>query len=436
MKNKIVKCKICNNEYKYQMFKYHVENEHKILLENYLYQHYNIPINFSYKPKSTIIEVNNILQNMYGNCNIKQKLQELYNEHGTYKKLNKFLGFKCNEFLLYLNIQPKKQFSQETKNNMSKAHKNRDNNKIINQQILAEQEKNNERIKCKICNKNYHINGLGYHLNKTHNITVKDYLYKYYSVPYSNIKWREITCKDIYIIEKLKQQFNINDLKTLFQYIYDNYGQNYRLINEKFNHDLGKICICLGVQSNNLMSINAKKRISISHLGKSLSEYHKYKIKIGMLNMDIEKKKLISKKISKANLGRKHTRESILKIIKSKENQNNIYRGNGGYRNDIGHYVRSTWEANYARILQYLNIDYEYEKEIYWLERKDGSEVAYIPDYFIGDLIIEIKGRWYDDAIKKFKLFKEQYPDKKIIVIDGNKYNKLKKEYKHKVNWE
>ena len=37
--------------------------------------------------------------------------------------------------------------------------------------------------------------------------------------------------------------------------------------------------------------------------------------------------------------------------------------GKGGVRKDIGHYVRSTWEANVCRIFKYMNRDYKFESK-------------------------------------------------------------------------
>ena len=35
-----------------------------------------------------------------------------------------------------------------------------------------------------------------------------------------------------------------------------------------------------------------------------------------------------------------------------------------GFKSDLGHYVRSSWESNFARILNYCGVPYVYEKEI------------------------------------------------------------------------
>ena len=53
-------------------------------------------------------------------------------------------------------------------------------------------------------------------------------------------------------------------------------------------------------------------------------------------------------------------------------------------------YVRSTWEANFARILRYLEIEFDYEGKRFTL--KDG--LTYSPDFYMTkrDMYYEIKG--------------------------------------------
>jgi hypothetical protein len=60
--------------------------------------------------------------------------------------------------------------------------------------------------------------------------------------------------------------------------------------------------------------------------------------------------------ISERKKGKRLSQESCSKMSASaarrvRENKGRQQRGNGKYREDIGHYVRSNWEANFARIL-------------------------------------------------------------------------------------
>ena len=114
------------------------------------------------------------------------------------------------------------------------------------------------------------------------------------------------------------------------------------------------------------------------------------------------------------------------------------YRGSGngknGYREDLGHFVRSSWEANFCRMLQYFGIGYEYEPQRFYL-----GHTTYCPDIRLNDtnLFIEIKG--YADAKwqKKLESFKTQYPEKELVVIGKSEYNTIYSKFSKEIeNWE
>ena len=108
-------------------------------------------------------------------------------------------------------------------------------------------------------------------------------------------------------------------------------------------------------------------------------------------------------------------------------------RAKGGFREDLGHYVRSTWEANICRILRFLKIPYEYEPEIFQL----SNGAFYIPDLKVGnEIYFEIKAFWSDKARRKFELFKKEYPEIKTALIEPAEYKLLEKRFKSLINWE
>src|ERR1019366_2776041 len=47
----------------------------------------------------------------------------------------------------------------------------------------------------------------------------------------------------------------------------------------------------------------------------------------------------------------------------------------GGYRQDLGHYVRSNWEADFARVLQWKKLEYKYEPETFEIQLDNGDTV-------------------------------------------------------------
>lgn len=298
----------------------------------------------------------------------------------------------------------------------------------------------NDIIKCEICGLEEYICAMNMHILKDHYLEPELYVNKYYNVPLSLHPHKKLGCKETAFILKLRElypQFS-SDLE-LFQYLYDTNNCSYNELIKKFNfYNIKKICSCLGVKLNKKLTQEHKEKISQKHKGKILTVEHKQKISEGYHNLSDEKKEEISKKISEGNRDKIYSRESIEKMIKNRKDEKHPFRGKAGKREDLDNqYFRSTWEANYARILKYLNVEYQFEPEIIWLKKLDGSEISYRPDFKVGDLYIEIKGYWHEDAIEKMKMLKEQYPDIKLVIIELDKYNQLKKTYKSKVKvWE
>jgi hypothetical protein len=108
-------------------------------------------------------------------------------------------------------------------------------------------------------------------------------------------------------------------------------------------------------------------------------------------------------------------------------------RGRGGFRQDIGFYVRSRWEANFARILLHLQLPFEYEKRTFHLS--DGK--TYTPDFCIdGAVWIELKGYMNTASRAKIDQFRKDYPDEILWIVGPDLYKILKQHYTAIVNWE
>jgi len=107
------------------------------------------------------------------------------------------------------------------------------------------------------------------------------------------------------------------------------------------------------------------------------------------------------------------------------------------FRKDLGLVLRSSWEANIARLFKYLGINFEYEKHHFLLEKGDSSQ-TYIPDFFLeGNIIVEVKGFWDAESLKKVWLLKEQHKDYTLLTLDADMYLNLDKEYRNRVpEWE
>lgn len=98
--------------------------------------------------------------------------------------------------------------------------------------------------------------------------------------------------------------------------------------------------------------------------------------------------------------------------------------GKGGYRTDIGHYVRSTYEHTFARWLVLNGISYEYEARSFELFLEDGSVLMFTPDFLIGGVWFEIKNDYnVNNAVfqTKLALFQKQHPGEMIHIVIGTR---------------
>jgi len=111
-------------------------------------------------------------------------------------------------------------------------------------------------------------------------------------------------------------------------------------------------------------------------------------------------------------------------------------RGKAGIRKDISDkiYFHSRWEANFARLQNYLGVKWEYEPKTFDL----GSQ-NYTPDFYLPktDTYIEVKNfLWKYSKIRDEK-FRKLYPDIKLQLLLKEDYLKLESKYSKLIpNWE
>jgi hypothetical protein len=103
-------------------------------------------------------------------------------------------------------------------------------------------------------------------------------------------------------------------------------------------------------------------------------------------------------------------------------------RTRSGIRADIGFYVRSSWEANYARFLSWLKDrgeikDWQYESYTFVFDAIKRGTRSYTPDFKVINLNgqhewHEVKG-WMDPKSKtRLERMAQYFPQEKVIVID------------------
>lgn len=149
----------------------------------------------------------------------------------------------------------------------------------------------------------------------------------------------------------------------------------------------------------------------------------------------------------KSYLARPHDLENGLDKYCSNEcRYRGVQTGSGrswkaGKRSDLGNiHFRSSWEANYARLLNYYRDrfiikSWEFEPDVLDL---DG--ITYIPDFKVTNIngeesYHEVKGWMDNDSKKKIEAMKSINPS--LLVIDSEKYNIIEKTYSGVIpNWE
>lgn len=107
------------------------------------------------------------------------------------------------------------------------------------------------------------------------------------------------------------------------------------------------------------------------------------------------------------------------------------WRTIGGRRS----FFRSSWEANYARYLEWLKVhkqiaEWEHEPTTFWFEEIRRGTRSYLPDFRVTEndgrqIYHEVKG-WMDDASKtKIRRMAIYYPEVTLIVIDSRGYSSI-----------
>lgn len=122
-------------------------------------------------------------------------------------------------------------------------------------------------------------------------------------------------------------------------------------------------------------------------------------------------------------------------------------RAKGGRRADLNLFVRSSWEANYARYLNFLIknneiTSWEYEPDTFEFADLRGSASFYTPDFKILKLdgkyeYHEVKG-WMDPkSATKLKRMHKYFPEVDLVLIHQDIYKALAREVSGVVpNWE
>lgn len=183
-----------------------------------------------------------------------------------------------------------------------------------------------------------------------------------------------------------------------------------------------------------LETLNRKEKRICTNCGKEFMAFQCHIKRGGGLSCSVE----CSRENNKKNTSNQIRQFGVMNIFGG---------GKGGKRKDLDNkYFRSSWEANYARYLNFLiRLDvitkWEYESETFEFPIKKGSKF-YTPDFKLtySNGVIEyheIKGYMDQKSYTKIRRMEKYYPNISLILIDGKQYRKLKKEFGRSIlNWE
>lgn len=211
------------------------------------------------------------------------------------------------------------------------------------------------------------------------------------------------------------------------------------------------------------LSEQSKRSLSEKLMGHNMSEETRKKISesgigripwnSGLTKEDDARIKSVSEKVSIYNLNmpqEKRNRISNTLKIKYLTKQLKPPCSKSGFRKDLGMYFRSTWEANFARVLLYNHKDIKYEDSCFQLSDNNGDvKAVYVSDFEVDNELIEIKGHaesseiWSCDCSRckrdkdKMNMFKKQYPHIKIKIFGKQEYSNMAKDFMNLIpNWE
>ncbi len=111
-------------------------------------------------------------------------------------------------------------------------------------------------------------------------------------------------------------------------------------------------------------------------------------------------------------------------------------RGKAGIRKDINNtiYFYSRWEANIARLFNYLGIKWVYQPKIFDLGLQNYTPDFYLPEH---NIYIEVKNFLWKYSKIRDRKFRKLYPNINLILLLKKDYLKLEKRYSHLIkNWE
>ena len=187
------------------------------------------------------------------------------------------------------------------------------------------------------------------------------------------------------------------------------------------------------IHKSNKVNTNYKKLVSTLYGIKRLeSKYYDLQIKLDDNDTDYALE-LISKAVEmKGILGKSGiTWNAINKLKKSINHHKSVISTNNNLNYKIPDFAHPS-EREFAKVLDYYRIRWEYEPRSFILETYDGggTKEEFTPDFYLSDLDLYIelttmKQKLVTKKNRKIRKLKELYPDVNIKIFYGKDYQKL-----------
>jgi hypothetical protein len=176
-------------------------------------------------------------------------------------------------------------------------------------------------------------------------------------------------------------------------------------------------------------SQKTKDKLSMLYKGKTYKEIHASKSNLIKTKISDGLKKAYKEKRRSpivSNATKKKISDTLKKKYASGEIQNHggIPHIKSGYRPDLNMYVRSSWEANIARVFKYCKVKFDYEPKRFVMKNDNTILGSYLPDFYLpqSNVWVEVKGYLSLEDENRINLFKEYYPQEILVVVKEDLY--------------
>lgn len=129
--------------------------------------------------------------------------------------------------------------------------------------------------------------------------------------------------------------------------------------------------------------------------------------------------------------------DTMARMRASRSSENCYSRCRRGFREDLGQYFRSSWEANYARYLNFLKLhgeiqSWKYEPTTFWFEAIKRGVRSYKPDFLVilkngKEEYHEVKGWDYAKGRTARKRMSLYHPNISLQLIDQTRYRSIER---------